>query len=75
MFLWLLVVGGALLAVSVFVKPGSALAAVGLLLFVFGLVSFCVVAFRSARRQGTGVGRAAVRVIRASLRLGWEFIP
>jgi hypothetical protein len=75
MFLWLLIVGGALVALSFFVNPAGAPAALGVLLFGFGLVWFCVVAFASARRDGTGLGRAAVRAIRGALRLTWEFMP
>ena len=75
MFLWLLIVGGTLVVVSFFANPGGVPAALGVLLFVTGLVWFFVVAFVSARRDGTNVGRAAVRAIRGALRLAWEFMP
>jgi hypothetical protein len=75
MFLWLLILGGALVALSFFVDGAGALASLGVLLFVIGLVWFGVVAFACARREETGVGRAAVRAIRGALRLAWEFMP
>jgi hypothetical protein len=75
MFVWLLIVGGMLIAISFFTNPGGVPAALGVLLFVSGLVWFFVVAFVSARREGTGVGHAAVRALRGALRLAWEFWP
>jgi hypothetical protein len=75
MFLWLLIVGGLLVALSFFVNPAGAPAALGVLLFMIGLVWFCVVAFLSARREGTSIGQAAIRAIRGALRLAWDFMP
>jgi hypothetical protein len=75
MFLWLLIIGGALVALSFFVSSAGLLAALGGLLFAIGLVWFFVIAFVSARREGTGVGRAAIRAIRGAFRLAWEFMP
>jgi hypothetical protein len=74
-FLWLLLLGGLLMAISFFVNPAGVPAGLGVLLFVIGLGWFCVVAFASARREGTGIGRAALRAIRGALRLAWEFVP
>ena len=75
MFLWLLIVGGTLVAISFFTNPGGVPAALGVLLFVTGLVWFFVVAFVSARQEGTGFGQAALRALRGVLRLAWEFMP
>ncbi len=75
MSFWLLIVGGSLLAVSFFVNPRDVPAALGLLLFVAGLLWFCVGAFATARREGTGVGRAAIRAIHGALRLTWKLMP
>jgi len=75
MFLWLLMIGGALVALSFFLNPAGVPATLGVLLFVIGLLWFCVLTFASARRDGTGVGQAAVRAIRAALRLAWQFMP
>jgi hypothetical protein len=75
MFLWLLIVGGTLVAISFFTDPGGVPAALGVLLFLTGLIWFLVVLFVSARRQGTGVGHAAVRALRGALRLAWQFMP
>ena len=75
MFLWLLIVGGALVALSFFVNPAGVPAALGVLLFVAGLVWFYAVAFASERRDGTSAGRAAVRAIRGALRSAWKFMP
>jgi hypothetical protein len=61
MFLWLLIVGGTLVAISVFTNPSGLPAALGVVLFVIGLVWFFVVAFVSARREGTGAGRSEAR--------------
>jgi hypothetical protein len=75
MFLWLLIVGGVLVAISFFTNPSGVPAALGVLLFVTGLVWFFVVAFVTARREGTGVGHAAVRALGGALRLAWRFMP
>jgi hypothetical protein len=75
MFLWLLIVGGVLVAISFFANPSGMLAALGVLLFLAGLVWFFVAAFVTARREGTGVGHAAVRALRGALRLAWRFMP
>ena len=75
MFLWLLIVGGTLVAIGFFTNPSGLPAALGVLLFVIGLVWFLVAAFGSARREGTSVGHAAVRALRGALRLAWQFMP
>jgi hypothetical protein len=75
MFLWLLIIGGTLPVISFLTDLGGVPSAVGVLLFLTGLIWFSVVAFVSARREGTGVGHAALRALRAALRSAWQFMP
>jgi hypothetical protein len=71
---WVAATGGIFLAVT-FVKPISALVAVGTALFVLGVVLVFVVVVRRARRQGIPTTTALRRGARDALRFAWHLMP
>jgi membrane-bound ClpP family serine protease len=74
-FFWVTVVGGLLLAVSVFYDPRGITAIVGLVLFVLGAALVFSRSLAESRREGTGLVHAIVLSVRKALRFAWALMP
>ena len=71
----LALVGGAALAVASVVSVPPAVAGLGAVAFVLGLLLAAVFGFRSARRGGESVARSLWRGLRTLWSWFWEFLP